>query len=318
MPDIRSQVESFIAYKQGVGIQMTSSASALRQFARYAEEASHTGPINVDIAVAWATHGFAHNKGYEIRRYEMARHAAEYASVFDDSLPRLPVGLLGKFDNRIQPYIFTEEDMALLMLGARCHQHSDPMFTLSNEFYLGLLFATGMRPSEPLTLCDSDFNAGAPTLLIRNSKSKDRIIPVSESTASQIARYMERRDALLRRRRTDRMILASRQGEPLNLPSAQSAFNGYKHILLGRGEIWRRRPPRLYDARHTFTCRTILRWHEGGENINACLPLLATYLGHATITETYWYLTGTPELMEIACASFGEMVLGEVSSDEIE
>jgi integrase len=155
-------------------------------------------------------------------------------------------------------------------------------------------------------------------LLIRDSKGKDRIIPVSKCTATQITSYMKQRDKHLERRQTDCMIISSSQGTALSLASAQTAFIGYRCILLGRGEVWRRRPPRLYDFRHTFACQTILRWYKEGENINACLPLLATYLGHATITETYWYLTGTPELMEMACEAFGEMALGEVDFDEIE
>jgi hypothetical protein len=27
---------------------------------------------------------------------------------------------------------------------------------------------------------------------------------------------------------------------------------------------------------------------------------LSTYLGHGKVTDTYWYLTGTPQLMSIA------------------
>jgi integrase len=30
------------------------------------------------------------------------------------------------------------------------------------------------------------------------------------------------------------------------------------------------------------------------------LPTLATYLGHAHVTDTYWYLTATPELLQRA------------------
>jgi hypothetical protein len=36
---------------------------------------------------------------------------------------------------------------------------------------------------------------------------------------------------------------------------------------------------------------------------------LCTYLGHANISDTYWYLTGTPELMELVGARFERFVL---------
>ena len=34
------------------------------------------------------------------------------------------------------------------------------------------------------------------------------------------------------------------------------------------------------------------------------MPCLATYLGHTKVTDTYWYLTGTTELLAIATERF--------------
>ena len=42
------------------------------------------------------------------------------------------------------------------------------------------------------------------------------------------------------------------------------------------------------DLRHTFAVRTLLRWHEEGADVNAMMPVLARYLGHESISETYW------------------------------
>ncbi len=57
MSRVSDQVEAFIAYKNGIGVEMRSEASALRQFARFADSAGHAGPIDADIAVAWARSG---------------------------------------------------------------------------------------------------------------------------------------------------------------------------------------------------------------------------------------------------------------------
>ena len=45
---------------------------------------------------------------------------------------------------------------------------------------------------------------------------------------------------------------------------------------------------------------TLLRWYRNGEDPQRRLPILSTYLGHAHVTDTYWYLTGTPELLGAA------------------
>ncbi len=57
--------------------------------------------------------------------------------------------------------------------------------------------------------------------------------------------------------------------------------------------------------------RTLLGWHAEGRDVNAALPLLSAWLGHASISETYWYLTGTPELMDVAARAFEALSGGD-------
>ncbi len=73
------------------------------------------------------------------------------------------------------------------------------------------------------------------------------------------------------------------------------------------GLLWAtgiRRPPRLYDIRHSFACHTILRWLENGEDVNQKIYLLSVYMGHVKPADTYWYPTSTPELLASACERF--------------
>jgi integrase len=65
-----------------------------------------------------------------------------------------------------------------------------------------------------------------------------------------------------------------------------------------------KRPPRIHDLRHTFACRRILRWYEQGVNVDQFIPHLSTYLGHVKVSDTYWYLTGIPELFAITAKRF--------------
>ena len=60
------------------------------------------------------------------------------------------------------------------------------------------------------------------------------------------------------------------------------------------------RGPRLHDFRHRFAVQTLLHWYRTGDDPERRLPILSTYLGHAHVTDTYWYLTGTPELLGAA------------------
>jgi len=50
--------------------------------------------------------------------------------------------------------------------------------------------------------------------------------------------------------------------------------------------------------------RRLARWYAEGADVGQKILALSTYLGHAKVTDTYWYLTGVPELMAIASQRF--------------
>jgi integrase len=61
-------------------------------------------------------------------------------------------------------------------------------------------------------------------------------------------------------------------------------------------------PPRLHDLRHTFAVRALLGLYRAGEDVQAEIPSLSTYLGHREPSSTYWYLSAAPELLALAAA----------------
>ena len=71
---------------------------------------------------------------------------------------------------------------------------------------------------------------------------------------------------------------------------------------------WRNRgahhAPRIHDLRHTFVVRRILLWQAKGVDIDQAMLSLSTYVGHAKVTNTYWYLSAVPELMALAAGRF--------------
>jgi integrase len=85
------------------------------------------------------------------------------------------------------------------------------------------------------------------------------------------------------------------------------------HFLCLAGEVLdeRGRPPRLHDLRHSFAVSALRRWYASGRDVQAKLPLLATYLGHVNPTSTHLYLHLTPELREAADRRFHRHV-GEI------
>jgi len=68
--------------------------------------------------------------------------------------------------------------------------------------------------------------------------------------------------------------------------------------------------PRIHDLRHSFVCRRILRWYQEGVNVDNRMIALTTYLGHVKPSDTYWYLTAVPKLMEVVNQKFAHFAQG--------
>jgi integrase/recombinase XerD len=54
-----------------------------------------------------------------------------------------------------------------------------------------------------------------------------------------------------------------------------------------------------HDLRHTFAVNTLVDAHRAGADVDARITALATYLGHVSPASTYWYLTASPELLDL-------------------
>lgn len=80
-----------------------------------------------------------------------------------------------------------------------------------------------------------------------------------------------------------------------------------------------RRSPRLYDFRHTFATHRLYHWMHEGKDLNAMLPYLSAYMGHAQLSDTYYYIHLVPGLLEEMSGfafSSSEALLPEVETDE--
>ena len=92
----------------------------------------------------------------------------------------------------------------------------------------------------------------------------------------------------------------------------KKAMCAFRHLRRQLG--WKpqtgQRLPRLYDLRHTFVCRRLLQWYRERIDVHVAMSSLSTYLGHVKVTDTYWYVTGIPELMEVVGSRFEGFACG--------
>lgn len=99
-------------------------------------------------------------------------------------------------------------------------------------------------------------------------------------------------------------FFASRTGAAISLAMLEKVFVRLREHTGIRRPADARWQPRLHDLRHTFAMHRLITWYRQGADVQACLPLLSTYLGHVNISGTQAYLTMTPELLTEASKRF--------------
>lgn len=177
---------------------------------------------------------------------------------------------------------------------------------------LVLLYLTGLRAGEAVRLTDANVDLDAGVLRICGTKfGKSRCVPIAPDLA---ARLRDCRASVARHlglRLPDALFFPTASGRRYSLTALRWAF----HQVLDVAGIPRRsceQSLRLHDLRHSFVVLRLLLWYEQGADLNARLPLLATYLGHVGLSGTQRYLQLTQDMVgEITrrhAARFGYLV----------
>jgi integrase len=156
-----------------------------------------------------------------------------------------------------------------------------------------------MRISEPIGLNRKDVDLIHGILTVYQTKfGKSRLVPIHSSTQKALQQYESLRGRIFPKPETDSFFI-SEQGTRLTDGTVRSTF-----VKLSR-QIGLRGPhdsygPRLHDFRHSFATKTLVAWYRKGMNVDRHMPELSAYLGHARVSDTYWYLSAVPELMQLA------------------
>ncbi|NJM35439.1 MAG: tyrosine-type recombinase/integrase [Rhodomicrobium sp.] len=286
-----NDVERYLALRRSFGFKLARVGAGLKSFARHAAVCGDTH-VRTQTALSWAGAASSARQSYE-RLGDVARFARFIQS--EDPIHEIPpVGAYVWRRSRPAPYIYTEDEIAGLLeaAGQLRHQRDNP---LRREIYVtlfGLLAATGLRISEALSLTFDDVLSGG-VLRIRETKFyKSRLVPLHETVAAALNRYLEARRRLPA---LDDHLFLSVKGKPFCYNAARVTFVS----LLNKANIApdRLRRPRIHDLRHTFATRALERCGEDRNAIARQFVALSTYLGHADVKHTYWYLEATPDLM---------------------
>lgn len=300
-PPTTALVEDYLARQRDLGFALRIDGRQLLNFARFVDGVGHHGPLTVDLMVQWATQPSLRPRQFPARRLDVVRPFARHLAALDLTTEVPPRGILGPRRRRPLHHIYTNEEIAALIAAARQITPHNGLRPATYATLFGLLAASGLRISEALRLTRGDVDLLAGVLTVRMTKfRKSRLVPLHSSTTSAMRAYAAQRDVAVPQPPSP-VFFTTSLGTPLPYSTVRGVFRRLCATLGWESRIPR---PRIHDLRHTFACQRLQQWYAEGIDVTPHLAALATYLGHAKITDTYWYLTATPDLLALAAGRF--------------
>ncbi|MDT8843109.1 tyrosine-type recombinase/integrase [Paraburkholderia fungorum] len=229
--------------------------------------------------------------------------------------PNVPLpNTLPRLGQRFRPYVYTDTEVERLVRATddiatdQCLLEPPTFRTL-----IWLLYGAGLRVSEALNLALADVDLAENLLIIRQTKFyKARMVPIGPALARIVVEYARSYGARFGSSPA-RHFLVSKRGLRLTHLCVNNAFVRLRRTA-GISRIdGARYQPRLHDLRHAFAVKRLTTWYQQGADVQALLPLLSTYLGHANVVSTQVYLTMTPDLLVQASSRFERYVGGQLS-----
>lgn len=287
---LMNKVDEYLALRRAAGYALESPEYLLRSFARFAANRKET-LIRTPTAIEWASQVPSLNQ--REHRLGVVRRLARHLQVEDPQHDVPPQRIFRRRRTRPTPYILTRQEIDRLLVASSQLGPPDSLRPLTYSTLFALLVVTGLRISEALALQFDDLTDDS--LLIRKTKfKKSRRIPLHQTGTAALRHYLKHRKHVV----TDHSYLfISVRGHRLDNSSVGWTFRRVlKTVGLNPGRAGRR--PRIHDLRHTYATTALETCPGGRDHIGKHMLALSTYLGHAHISDTYWYLEATPTLLQ--------------------
>ena len=299
----------YLSERRSLGFALRGPGYSIISFARYVDALNLQEPLSVEVMAEWARqdNGNSDNPETWARRLNKLRSFTRYLQQFE---PRTEVpddSMFGRIGLRLAPHIYSEKEIVDLLAAAHRLGPAPGLRGITYETLFGLIASTGLRVSEAVHLLDTDVDLKSGMLTVRLTKfAKSRYVPMHPSTVEVLKRYRSLRNLHVDFADEMPFFVGTRgrcRGHFLGLRQVHKVFTGLRDQLgwVNRGA---HDGTRIHDLRHTFIVRRVMLLHAQGADIDQAMLALSTYVGHAKVTNTYWYLTGVPELMAVAAAKF--------------
>jgi integrase/recombinase XerD len=296
MSSLHRLAEEYLTLRRALGFTLATHGRLLSDLIDHLERAG-ASTITTRLAIEWAMR--SGGREMRVKRMSVARGFARYLQTLDPACEVPPAGLLPKGVRRIDPHLYSEAEIALLLTATATLR--SPLRAATYRTLIGLLTVSGIRIGEALKLDRVDVDLADGIVTVRDGKfGATRQLPLHPSTVTALEQYARARDQRWPHPSSQAFFLSATGTRLFHT----NVYKTFQDLLLEAGIAAApgRRRPRIHDLRHGFAVSTLIDWYRAGADVPASMPRLTTYLGHATPESTYWYLQAAPELLALAAS----------------
>ena len=217
---------------------------------------------------------------------------------YNSYIPRLPVF---PAKNSFIPYIFSNKQMeAIFSACDNLRLYDAHMSTIQFIIpaVIRLLYGTGLRISEAVSLKNRDVDLEKRTIHIRKAKNgEDRLVPLSNTLTEVLKQYLRYRNQMPLPHVCDvnGFFFIAPNGKYCR---SETVYTWFRKVLAESGIPFQgdHKGPRVHDLRHTFAVHSLVKMAKSGMDLYYSLPLLSVFLGHKSIGATEHYVRLTAEM----------------------
>jgi integrase len=295
---LRTELDAYLVMRRALGYQLKVVEYLAGQFCDWLAKHGKTDTFTIEDAVTWARQPADAQPVWWSQRLTALRSFAAYLNACGMNVPVIPRALLPTLTTRATPFIYSQADLDALL--AACPAvFNNARVAATMRTIIGLLAATGIRIGEAVALTVPDLDTDNNAILVRASKTPlERLVPLDGTTTAVLIGYLAMPERAATRPAPNGPVFVNYKGTGFGTAMIEQYFKSLTHAtgLEPRG----RARPRLHDLRHTFATAHMAAAYRNGTDPQRTLSLLATWLGHTRVADTYWYLSATPQLMQLA------------------
>jgi len=292
MKTVWEYIEDMLSYKESLGFSRKTYEGFLRDFGKFVDQRDFAEfNFSKSLINEWCTQRATEKESGFRKRVTVLREFSKYLYAMGVSDYIVPTDMLPSL-HRYTPYIFTDRELNEIFKQSDLEicNRADPAKHLIIPVIYKLIYFCGLRPNEGRELMKKDVDLEVGTLFIHKNKShRERLIPMSDDITEMCHFYKNKLDIIYPE---SKYFFPSPSGLPY------SAKWLTKHFL----KLWNASRisentarVRVYDLRHRYATAIFMKWLDKKVDLYAMLPYLSTYMGHARLEDTAYYIHLLPE-----------------------